>query len=124
KQQLRKYEEELPEMKLKAEALTVAGEKKQEEALKKQDESKVRMDDSHHAHAQANLLDFAHLGAEIGIVLCSLALLTKRKVFWFAGLLAALVAIVLAITASALPHHPPESHEPPSAAPAEKGKTH
>jgi hypothetical protein len=93
-----KYDERLPGLKTDAEKLSHTGEDKQKASLQK-------MDDSHHAHEQANRLDFGHLGAEIGIVLCSLALLTKRKVFWLTGLLAAVVAIGLVISAYTIEHH-------------------
>jgi len=96
--QHRKYEQRLPTLKGEAEKLSRTGEDKQTSSLRK-------MDEAHHAHEQANRLDFAHLGAEIGIVLCSLALLTKRKVFWFTGVLAAIVAIGLVVSAYAIPHH-------------------
>jgi len=96
--QHRKYEQRLPTLKGEAEKLSHTGEDKQTSSLRK-------MDEAHHAHEQANRLDFAHLGAEIGIVLCSLALLTKRKVFWFTGVLAAIVAIGLVVSAYAIPHH-------------------
>lgn len=96
-------------MKSEAEKLGHTGEDKQKASLQK-------MDDSHHAHEQANRLDFGHLGAEIGIVLCSLALLTKRKVFWFTGLAAAIIAIGLVVSAYTIPHHPHEAgHESKSA---------
>jgi hypothetical protein len=98
-----RYEKRLPELKEKAEKLTADGEAKQREAIGK-------MDAAHHAHEQADRLDVAHLAAEIGIVLCSLALLTKRRAFWFAGLAAAALAVGLAGSAYAIPHqdpHPP-----------------
>ena len=94
-----KYTKRLPGLQKDAEKLTHAGEDKVKHAIQK-------MDESHHAHAQANLLDFGHLGSEIGIVLCSLALLTKRKVFWYGGVLAAAVAIGLVVWAQVLPSHP------------------
>jgi hypothetical protein len=93
-----KYEKRLPDLKVKAEKLTADGEAKQREAL-------ARMDAAHHAHGQADRLDVAHLAAEIGIVLCSLALLTKRKAFWFVGLGAAALALGLAVSAYALAPH-------------------
>ena len=100
-----KYKDRLKEAKSDAEKLSHTGEDKQKASLQK-------MDDAHHAHEQANRLDFAHLGAEIGIVLCSLALLTKRKLFWFAGLSAAALAIALAVSAYMIPHHPHADDHP------------
>lgn len=93
-----KYEKRLPDLKAKAERLTADGEAKQKEAL-------ARMDAAHHAHLQADRLDVAHLAAEIGIVLCSLALLTKRRMFWIVGLAAAGLAVGLAISAYVVTHH-------------------
>lgn len=97
-----KYDRRLPGLKAEAEKLGHSGEDKQKTSL-------AKMDEAHYSHEQANRLDFGHLGAEIGIVLCSLALLTKRKIFWFTGLLAALVAIGLVASAYSLPHHPHDS---------------
>jgi hypothetical protein len=97
-----KYDKRLPSLKTEAEKLGHNGEEKQKESLKK-------MDDAHYSHEQANRLDFAHLGAEIGIVLCSLALLTKRKLFWLTGLLAAVLAIGLVASAYTIPHHEHEA---------------
>lgn len=108
-----KYKARLPEVKAEAEKLGHTGHEKQNASLQK-------MDDAHHAHHQADRLDVAHLGAEIGIVLCSLALLTKRKAFWFAGLGSAALAIVIAVTAYTIPHHPDGAH----GAPTEQGKPH
>lgn len=101
--QHKKYEKRLP--KLKADA---------EEHVNK---AKEKFEHSHHAHLQADRLDYGHLGAEIGIVLCSLALLTKRRVFWFAGLGATVLAIALVASAYFVPHdsHPND---------AEHGHTH
>jgi hypothetical protein len=92
-----KYEKRLPGLKAKAEKLTEEGEAKQKTAL-------ARMDAAHHAHEQADRLDVAHLAAEIGIVLCSLALLTKRRGFWLVGLATAALAVALAGSAYAIAH--------------------
>jgi hypothetical protein len=92
-----KYEKRLPELKAKAEKLTEEGELKQKAAL-------ARMDAAHHAHEQADRLDVAHLAAEIGIVLCSLALLTKQRAFWLVGLATAGLAVALAGSAYAIAH--------------------
>jgi hypothetical protein len=108
--QVDKYQKELPEMMAKAQALTAAGAKKQAEVLKKQEEAGRMLGESHHTHLQADRLDYAHLGAEIGIVLCSLALLTKRRGFWFAGLLAVTLAVGVTISAYLIPHDTHDTH--------------
>ena len=95
-----RYEKRLPELKARAEQLTGDGEARQRAAIGK-------MDAARHAHDQADRLDVAHLAAEIGIVLCSLALLTRRKAFWFVGVAAAALAMGLAGSAYVIPDHPP-----------------
>ena len=78
------------------------------EAGKRSEELKAKAtatrDEAEHVHHQANRLDIAHLLAEIGLVLCSIALLTKKKAFWYAGLLAAVAAIGLTASAYTIPH--------------------
>ena len=106
KGQNEKYGSRLPTLEAEAKGLVKSAEDKQYAALGK-------VDDSHHAHYQADRLDYAHLGAEIGIVLCSLALLTKRRVFWLSGLLGTALAVVLSMSAYSMtePHSPPPSGE-------------
>jgi hypothetical protein len=41
---------------------------------------------THAAHAQAGRLDLGHLGLELALVLCAIALLVKDRTFWLAGL--------------------------------------
>ena len=94
--QHKKYEKRLSSLKGDAEGLV--------------QKAKDRVEESHYAHRQADNLDYGHLGAEIGIVLCSLALLTKRKIFWLAGLGATVLAIALVISAFTLPHDKHDDH--------------
>lgn len=101
---------------LKAEAAKVRG-----EAVAFRKQAAEKRDDAEHAHHQADRLDVAHLAAEIGLVLCSIALLTKKRAFWFAGLAAALVAVALAASAYMIPHHP---HESPAPSATDQGKPH
>lgn len=58
-----------------------------------------------HAHHQAAWLDYAHLAVELGLVICSLGILTKRKLFWLGGIGVTAVGIGLAIYAMSLPEH-------------------
>jgi hypothetical protein len=92
------------------------------EAGKRSEASRKKADTVHteaeHTHHQADRFDVAHLSAEIGLVLCSIALLTKKKAYWFIGLTAAVVAIALTVSAYMIPH---ESHDTP--AHARLGKT-
>jgi hypothetical protein len=92
----------LPNIRKKGDA---AG-KKAEDLHKKADQVK---DDADHVHHQADRLDIAHLLAEIGLVVCSVAVLTRKRAFWYAGILAAVVSIGVGVSAYTIPHHP---HEP------------
>jgi hypothetical protein len=82
-------------------------------------------DEAEHVHHQADRLDIGHLLSEIGLVLCSIALLTRNKAYWFSGLGAAVIAIGLTGSAYLIPREP---HEPPAApshaTPADKGTPH
>ena len=53
---------------------------------KVQKEAKEVMEKSHAAHHQANRFDWGELGVEFAVVLCSVAVLTKRRGFWFSGM--------------------------------------
>ena len=48
----------------------------------------------------------ATCGAEVGMVICSIALLTKRKVFWYTGMLIGVLALATTASAYPIPHHP------------------
>ena len=86
--------------------------KRGDEAGKKaeslQAEAAKHRDEAEHVHHQADRLDIAHLAAEVALVLCSITLLTKRKGFWYAGILAAALALAVTGSAYAIPHddHP------------------
>ena len=53
--------------------------------------------DSVHVHHRAEWLDLGELGLQFGIVLCSVAILTKRREYWFVGLLAATIGLLIAL---------------------------
>jgi Domain of unknown function (DUF4337) len=69
--------------------------------------ARTARDESEHVEHQADRLDIAHLLAEVALVLCSITLLTKRKMFWYLGILAAVIAIGLTISAYTIPHEAP-----------------
>jgi Domain of unknown function (DUF4337) len=94
-----KYEKELPEMEAKGHEL-----EKESKQLDRQAEDKLH--ESHFVHRQADRLDVGHLAVELGLVLGSIAVLTKRRAFWFSGIAACVLG--LAVTGSAYlmePHH-------------------
>src|ERR1019366_1272667 len=62
---------------------------KEAEQLVKQAEGKL--EESHLMHEKGSRFDLGELGLQFGVVLCSLAILTKSRGFWFAGLVSAVV---------------------------------
>jgi hypothetical protein len=83
--QLDSYKTELPAQKEKAERLVADG------------ESLTRF--SEDAHHRGNWFDMSELAVELGLVLCSLAVLTKRPPFWYFGAGSAVVGVVLGVIA-------------------------
>lgn len=91
KSQEDKYETMLP--KLEKEAREI------EETVKKyQDVAKKKIAESHDAHLRADRFDYGELGVEFAVVLCSLALLTKRQSFWYVGLVSCLLGTLVALS--------------------------
>jgi hypothetical protein len=72
--------------------------KHKEEAEDFTAESVERMHTSAETHHRGDRFDLAELAAELGLVLCSLAVLTKRINFWWAGILAAVVGLMVAMS--------------------------
>jgi hypothetical protein len=66
------------------------------EAKQKRAEATEKLAESKHEHHRGLWLDVAELGVELGLVLCSLAVLTKRPAFWYSGLTAAGIGVLLA----------------------------
>jgi hypothetical protein len=95
KAEVARYERELADLKKQAEGV--------HEEVGKADAQ------AEHSHHQADWLDFAHLAVELGLVICSLGILTKRKLFWLGGIAMTLVGIGLAGYALSMPEHHPES---------------
>jgi Domain of unknown function (DUF4337) len=69
--------------------------KREAEAL--QTEAKAKEHESHAIHQSVNWIDVGHLGLELALVLCSVAVLTKLRGFWFAGLCVAVAGVALAL---------------------------
>jgi hypothetical protein len=88
--QVAKYEKGLPEMEAKARKLTEDGEMLQEA-------SKKKLEEAEHIHHLGDRYDLAELGVELGLVLCSLAVLTKKRGFWYSGIACALVGVAVAL---------------------------
>jgi len=84
---------------------------KADEMMKK---AEVSIANADHAHHQADWLDLSHLAIELGLVLCSLALLKKRG-FLSAGIVAAAIGVGLAGYGLVLPDHSHDAHPTASA---------
>ena len=74
--------------------------RKARELTKESDDCRKKAEVAHH---QANYLDSGHLGLELGLVLCSIAVLTKRKMFWYTGTAVGAMGFVASMLAF-LPH--------------------
>lgn len=105
-----KYEKELPEMEAKGHEL-------ERQARQLDEQAEGKMHEAHFVHRRADRLDVGNLAVQLGLVLGSIAVLTKRRAFWLSGIAACLIG--LAVTGSAYlmtPHHEEhsagDSHEP------------
>lgn len=87
-----KYEQEAKEIEAKARGF-------EEEADKCQKESGEKLKESEHVHHRADRFDVGELGLELALVLCSVAVLTKRPGFWYGGILAGVAGAAVATTA-------------------------
>jgi hypothetical protein len=71
----------------------------QEEARQLTKEAKGFEHEAHKAHVRSNFFDVGELGIEMALVLCSVAVLTKRTPFWLAGIAIGAVGLVIALCA-------------------------
>jgi hypothetical protein len=80
---------------------------RREEAEKLEATANNLQAESAHVHHSVNWIDYGHLGLELALVLCSVAVLSKQKPFWLSGLLVAVVGAGLALlgVVGILTHH-------------------
>lgn len=62
------------------------------------DEAKKLEDEGHLVGRRADRFDGGEALLEIGLVICSITLLTKRRAFWFGGMLIGAAGVALALT--------------------------
>jgi hypothetical protein len=67
------------------------------EAREYEKNAKEKKEGSEHVHHISDWYDGGELGVEIALVLCSVAVLTKRNGFWFAGMGVGAVGALLAV---------------------------
>lgn len=78
-----------------------------DETIKKGDEvveailqkSKATIHASHVEHMKAARLDYGELALQLAVVLCSLAILTKNRSFWFSGIACGVLGALIAVSA-------------------------
>jgi hypothetical protein len=78
-----------------------------------EDQARARRHDSHFAHDKGGRFDLGELAVEFGLVLCSVALLTKRAAFWYAGMISTAAGVLVAATVLFMsPTAEAHGHEP------------
>ena len=80
-----KYEVELPQLEAQARQFEKEASDFQERSV--------------HVHHRVDRFDLGELGIELGLVLASIAILTRRKLFWLAGITAAIIGTAVAVSA-------------------------
>lgn len=86
------YEEKkLPKWRKEAEAFEAEGKQAADTAER-------MLEESHTVHAKAERFDLGELGLQLGVVLCSLAILAKQRPFWFAGLACSVAGALVAVS--------------------------
>ena len=79
-------------------AIRQKAEKEKKQADKHAEKGKGYRKKSDALHKQADWFDAGELGIDLAIVLCSVAILSKDRKFWFAGIgVAAVGAVIVAI---------------------------
>jgi Domain of unknown function (DUF4337) len=91
KKQADKYKMELPEMLEKAK-------KKEEQANEHEEKAEKAVKASHTVHMEADRFDLGELALQFGVVLCSMAILTKGRGFWYSGMLCSAVGLLVALS--------------------------
>ena len=61
-------------------------------------DSKHELEMSSKVHHRAERFDLGDLGLQLGVVFCSLAILTKMRLFWFGGIVASIIGFAVAMT--------------------------
>lgn len=80
-------------------ALVVTGKRYAQQAEEKIAEAAAKKLQAEHVHHQADKLDWAHLLLELGLVLCTVSVLTRAKPFWAIGVACATTGASLAVFA-------------------------
>jgi Domain of unknown function (DUF4337) len=91
-----KYKKKLPDEEAKGHEIEKKAADYIEQSNEKIRDYQEKMKESHLMHEKGTRFDFGELGLQFGVVLCSLAILTRSRGFWFAGLLSSAIGAVVA----------------------------
>lgn len=86
------------------------GDKLEKEARQLDEEGKKLKEKSEHIHHITDRYDMAELAVEIGLVLCSIAVLTKRTGFWISAMLCSGLGVTIAVWGLAGQYGSAEEH--------------
>jgi len=70
----------------------------QNKALEYGESAKEKQHEAESFHHRANRLDYGHLGLELALVVCSIAVLTKLRSFWLAGIVIGVIGAGVSAT--------------------------
>lgn len=70
--------------------------KMKKEAEDLEEEVKKLKNESHLVHQRSNWFDIGELGLEMSLILCSIAVLTKRAPFWYTGIVTGALGVCVA----------------------------
>ncbi len=69
---------------------------------------------AHASHFKCNFFDAGHLGLELALVICSLAVLTRKSMFWFAGIGIGALGLAVALSGFVVPSLLHDDHAGPA----------
>jgi hypothetical protein len=110
----------------KGEELQKKAEGFEEKGKVKIGEAKGDLAMSHAIHQKAMRFDYGELALQLGVVLCSLAILLKSRSFWLTGIVCAIVGLSIATTGHLnlfMDSHHDATHEEHQSGETEKAKT-
>ncbi len=93
-----KYSQDANNLEKEARQLEAEAEHKRKEIEALDAQVEHKKEESVEVHHRANRLDYGHLGLELALVICSVAVLTKQRGFWFTGIGVGLVGALVAAT--------------------------
>jgi hypothetical protein len=102
KANVERYRKDTEEIAEEAKKLTAEAKEHDKEADHLDHEAVEKTEKAEHSHRRSDFFDIGEMGVELALVLCSVAILTKRPPFWYGGIAlgacgAALAAIGLVL---------------------------